>query len=257
MNDDTQSITVARYRETRPLQTAGLLSPILGMLLILSGCGTPAELDSASVKSDNTAPVAEASDKTGSNTNPDATPSTNMTTELATFGGGCFWCTEAVFQQIVGVEKVVSGYSNGNVPNPTYRQVCTGETGHAEVIQITFNPAKVPYVKLLEVFFKTHDPTTLNQQGADRGTQYRSGVYYHSDEQRQQAESVKKKLDESGAFNDPIVTEIVAIDEYYPAEDDHQNYYNLNAKNDGYCQFVIVPKIEKFKKTFADLLKDE
>lgn len=255
MHDQTNSHTVG---VVRLFQKARLPAPILGMLMLISGCGTPEEVDSvASMKSDNTAPVADAAVNIETNSNPDADPSANMTTELATFGGGCFWCTEAVFQRIDGVEKVVSGYSNGDVPNPTYDQVCSGRTGHAEVIQITYNPAKVPYVKLLEVFFMTHNPTTLNQQGADRGTQYRSGVYYHSDEQRQQAQDVKKKLDESGAFDDPIVTEIVAIDEYYPAEGYHQNYYNLNANNDGYCQAVIVPKVEKFKKTFADLLKDD
>jgi len=225
------------------------------VLVLLIGCGTP-EVDSVT-KSNSAAPIADAGDIETAKPDPDSDTSKPMTTELATFGGGCFWCTEAVFQRIDGVEKVVSGYCNGQVENPTYEQVCTGQTGHAEVIQITFNPEKVPYVKLLEVFFKTHDPTTLNQQGADIGTQYRSGVYYHSEEQRQQAEEVKKKLNESGAFNDPIVTEIVAIDNYSAAENYHQNYYNLNANTNGYCQAVIVPKVEKFKKTFADLLKDE
>lgn len=184
----------------------------------------------------------------------------NMTNEsaaglqLATFGSGCFWCTEAIFQKLKGVEKVESGYSGGKVKNPTYKEVCSGLTGHAEVIQLTYDPAIVSYDELLEVFWKTHDPTTLNKQGADEGTQYRSVIYYHNDEQKRLAESYKKKLDESGAFDRPIVTEITPFSAFYKAEDYHQNYFNLNGSAP-YCSYVIQPKVEKFKKVFKDKLK--
>ena len=173
----------------------------------------------------------------------------------ATFGSGCFWCTEAVFQRVDGVEKVVSGYMGGSVKNPSYREVTTGKTGHAEVIQLHYDPAKISYDELLEIFWATHDPTTLNRQGADVGTQYRSVVFFHTDDQGKLAEAYKKKLDESGAFDNPIVTEITAASEFYVAEDYHQNYFNLNG-NAPYCSFVIQPKIEKFKKVFANKLKD-
>lgn len=174
--------------------------------------------------------------------------------EVATFGNGCFWCTEAVFQQLEGVVKVESGYSGGQVKNPTYKQVCTGTTGHAEVIQITYDPEKISFEELLEVFWKTHDPTTLNRQGADVGTQYRSAVFYHTDEQRRLAEEYKKKLDASGAFPRPIVTEITRFTEFYKAEDYHQNYYKENGEQP-YCQIVIRPKLEKFEQVFAKKLK--
>lgn len=176
--------------------------------------------------------------------------------QIATFGAGCFWCTEAVFLNVKGVTKVVSGYSNGKVKNPTYREVCTGQTGHAEVTQITFDPAQVSFEELLEVFWNTHDPTTLNRQGADEGTQYRSAVFYHNDEQKKIAEAYKKQLEASKLYKDPIVTEIAPLVSFYPAEDYHQNYYALNA-GQGYCQFVIRPKVEKFKKQFATKLKKE
>jgi len=183
-------------------------------------------------------------------------PSTeNSELALATFGNGCFWCTEAIFQQLEGVSKVVSGYAGGKVKNPTYKEVCSGLTGHAEVIQLTYNPSIITYTELLEVFWQTHDPTTLNRQGADVGTQYRSVVFYHTDEQRQLAEVYKKKLNESGAFDSPIVTEISPLSEYYAAEEYHQNYYNLNG-NAPYCSYVIQPKIDKFKKVFKSKLKD-
>lgn len=174
---------------------------------------------------------------------------------LATFGNGCFWCTEAIFQQLKGVSKVVSGYAGGSVKNPTYKEVCTGQTGHAEVIQIIYDPTVISFPELLEVFWQTHDPTTLNRQGADVGTQYRSVVFYHTDEQKQLAESYKKKLNESGAFDKPVVTEISPLSEYYPAEDYHQNYYNLNGSAP-YCSYVIQPKLDKFKKVFKDKLKN-
>jgi peptide-methionine (S)-S-oxide reductase len=174
--------------------------------------------------------------------------------ETATFASGCFWCTEAIFLNVDGVQSVVSGYTGGKVKNPTYKEVCSGLTGHAEAIQITYDPSKVTYDELLEFFWKTHDPTTLNRQGNDAGTQYRSAVYYHNDEQKRLAEHYKKKLDESGAFDDPIVTEITAATTFYKAEDYHQNYYNLNSSAP-YCSFVIQPKLEKFKKAFKEKLK--
>lgn len=175
--------------------------------------------------------------------------------ELATFGSGCFWCTEAIFQDLKGVQKVESGYSGGSVKNPTYKEVCSGLTGHAEVIQIRYDPDEISFDELLEIFWQTHDPTTLNRQGADVGTQYRSAIFYHTENQKKLAEEYKKKLDASGAFNDPIVTEITPYTVFYKAEDYHQNYYNLNG-NVPYCNFVIKPKLEKFKKVFAEKLKN-
>lgn len=174
--------------------------------------------------------------------------------QVATFGNGCFWCTEAIFQQLNGVEKVVSGYSGGKVKNPTYKEVCSGLTGHAEVIQITYDPEKISFDELLEVFWKTHDPTTLNRQGADEGTQYRSAVFYHTEEQKHLATGYRKKLDASGAFNNPIITEITPFSEFYPAEDYHQNYFNLNGTAP-YCSYVIQPKLEKFRQVFKSKLK--
>jgi peptide-methionine (S)-S-oxide reductase len=174
--------------------------------------------------------------------------------EKATFGSGCFWCTEAVFDELAGVKSAVSGYSGGHVPNPSYEQVCTGLTGHAEVIQVTYDPKKISFAELLEVFWKTHDPTTLNRQGPDTGTQYRSAVFYHSDQQRREAEHYKTKLDESGAFDAPIVTEITPFEKFYPAEDFHQQYYANNPRQ-GYCAMVVKPKVVKFRKAFKDKLK--
>jgi len=176
------------------------------------------------------------------------------TTELATFGAGCFWCVEAVFQQLDGVESVASGYAGGGLPNPTYEQVCSGQTGHAEVCQIRYTPSKISYAELLEVFWKTHDPTTLNRQGADQGTQYRSVIFYHNERQRQSAEKYRNELDASKAWDDPIVTEISASVDFYEAERSHQNYYVLNPRA-GYCQFVIVPKMNKFREVFGAKLK--
>jgi len=175
--------------------------------------------------------------------------------QIATFGTGCFWCTEAVFQSLKGVYKVESGYSGGKVVNPTYKEVCNGNTGHAEVVQITYDPKVISFSKLMEVFFKTHDPTTLNRQGADVGTQYRSAVFYHNEEQRRFAEEIKEKLNKEKAYDSPSVTEITAFTKFYPAEDYHQDYYNLNGQSNGYCRMVIQPKLEKFKKAFADALK--
>ncbi len=175
-------------------------------------------------------------------------------TETATFGGGCFWCTEAIFRSLKGVETVESGYSGGKTKNPTYQEVCTGETGHAEVIQITFDPKLIDFRELLEVFWETHDPTTLNRQGADRGTQYRSAIFYHSLQQKEIAEKYKEELTKEKVFNGPIVTEITPFDKFYKAENYHQDYF-ANNRSQGYCQMVIVPKIEKFRKIFKDKLK--
>lgn len=175
--------------------------------------------------------------------------------EMATFGSGCFWCTEAVFEQLKGVVSVESGYSGGTVKNPTYKQVCTGLTGHAECVRIVFDPKVISYAELLEVFWQSHDPTTPNQQGADVGTQYRSVIFYHNEQQRQLAETYKKKLDDARVFQAPIVTQIVPAAEFYRAEDYHQNYYKLN-RQAPYCQMVIRPKLDKVKKVFADKLKE-
>lgn len=175
--------------------------------------------------------------------------------EIATFGAGCFWCVEAIFQRLEGVEEVQSGYMGGEIKNPSYKEVCTGRTGHAEVCQITFDPAVISFDELLSIFWQTHDPTTLNRQGADVGTQYRSAIFYHSDEQKDAAEAFKMRLDASGEFNAPIVTEITAASAFYPAEDYHQDYFMLNG-DQPYCRAVIAPKVEKFEKYFKDKLKD-
>jgi len=172
----------------------------------------------------------------------------------ATFGSGCFWCTEAVFLKVKGVAKVVSGYSGGLVPNPTYEAVTTGRTGHAEVIQLSYDPQTISYEELLEIFFNTHDPTTLNRQGADIGTQYRSVIFYHDENQKEIAEKTKAILDSLKIWDNPIVTELSPFEKFYAAEDYHQNYYDNNP-NQPYCNFVITPKIEKFQKVFQEKLK--
>lgn len=175
--------------------------------------------------------------------------------QLATLGGGCYWCVEAVFQRLAGVDQVVSGFMGGEVENPTYEAVCSGATGHAEVCQISFDPDRIGFEELLEVFWKTHDPTTLNRQGHDVGTQYRSVVFYHDDEQKRLAQQSKARLDESGAFANPIVTEISPASTCYPAQADHQNYFNLNKHRNPYCQ-MIQYKVDKFEAAFADRLKN-
>lgn len=174
--------------------------------------------------------------------------------DTATFGAGCYWCTEAQFQQLKGVEKVESGFAGGNVKNPTYKEVCTGTTGHAEVCNITFDPSVISYDEMLAAFWTTHDPTQLNRQGNDVGTQYRSSIFYHNAEQKAKAEEYKKKLNEENVFEKPVVTEIVPFTVFYKAEDYHQNYYNENG-DQPYCSFVVRPKVEKFKKVFKDKLK--
>ncbi|MHA7059078.1 peptide-methionine (S)-S-oxide reductase MsrA [Aquimarina sp. M1] len=176
--------------------------------------------------------------------------------KTAVFAGGCFWCTEAVFQRLEGVCKVKSGYTGGTIKNPAYREITTGRTGHAEAIKIEYDADIISYNELLEIFFATHDPTTLNRQGADRGTQYRSAVFYIGDKQMEIAHSMIEKLTKEGVFDSPIVTQIAALEAFYDAEDDHQNYYNQHS-NQGYCQFVINPKLSKLQHTFRSKLKKE
>jgi len=177
-----------------------------------------------------------------------------MTTELATLAGGCFWCLEAVFEQLRGVTKVQSGYAGGHVPNPSYEAVCTGMTGHAEVVQVAFDPAVISYRDLLGVFFTLHDPTTLNAQGGDVGTQYRSAIFYHDDEHRRVAEEVVRELEAEHVFDDPIVTEIVPLTTFYPAEEYHREYYRRNT-NQPYCRAVIAPKVAKLRSKYLEKLK--
>ena len=174
--------------------------------------------------------------------------------QQTTFAAGCFWCIEAAFLELRGVKSIVSGYAGGTDPNPTYEAVCRGTTGHAEVIQITFDPQQIDFNKLLEVFWTIHNPTTLNRQGADTGTQYRSAIFYHNEQQREAAEASKQKLTEAGVFDDPIVTEIVPLEKFYPAEAYHQNYFALNP-NQPYCVAVARPKMEKVRKLFSDAVK--
>ncbi len=178
----------------------------------------------------------------------------NSKFDTATFGAGCFWCVEAQFQMLDGVESVKSGFSGGHVKNPSYREVCDGTTGHAEVCQIVYDTSKLSYKDMLEAFWKTHDPTQLNRQGNDVGTQYRSVIFYHNDEQKKLAEEYKKKLNESGAYDGPVVTEISPYSTFYKAEDYHQNYFNENG-DVPYCRFVVQPKVEKFREVFKDKLK--
>ena len=178
----------------------------------------------------------------------------NSELDTATFGSGCFWCADAIFKEVKGVEKVESGCSGGDIKNPSYREVCTGRTGHAEVVQVYYDPKVISYEELLEIFWKTHDPTTLNRQGNDVGTQYRSVIFYHNEKQKELAETYKKKLDEAGIWKNPIVTEITPFKAFYKAEDYHQDYYGQNATQP-YCRLVITPKLEKFEKIFKDKLK--
>lgn len=174
--------------------------------------------------------------------------------EKATLGAGCFWCVEAIFSSLKGVNNVTSGYSGGTVKNPSYKEVCTGKTGHAEVCQIEFDPNVISYKELLEIFWQIHDPTTLNKQGPDEGTQYRSVIFYHNNEQKEIAETLKQRLNQENVFGKPVVTEITEFTNFYPAEDYHQNYYELNGEQP-YCKMVVKPKVDKFKKVFSDKLK--
>ena len=175
--------------------------------------------------------------------------------DTATLANGCFWCTEAIFEELKGVISATSGYTGGHVVNPGYKEVCTGTTGHAECLQIVYDPAVISFDELLEVFWETHDPTTLNRQGNDVGPQYRSGVFFHNEEQRQKAEAYKDALNKSGAFTAPVVTEITAFSHFYPADDYHQEYFANNENTNPYCRIVIRPKLDKFRKVFKDKLK--
>ena len=190
-------------------------------------------------------------------TKTDSTSTANRqpsTLDTATFGAGCFWCVEAQFQMLDGVIKVESGYSGGHVKNPSYKEVCTGNTGHAEVCKITFDPSKISFEEMLFAFWQTHDPTQLNGQGNDIGTQYRSAIFYHNEKQKLLAEDYKKKLNDEKVYDKPVVTEISPFSVFYKAEDHHQNYFNQNG-NESYCQFVVRPKVEKFQKVFKGKLK--
>lgn len=187
---------------------------------------------------------------------PIATGTPPADTETATFGSGCFWCTEAVFLQLRGVKAVVSGYTGGHLKNPSYEDICRGDSGHAEVVQVTFDPRAITFAELLEVFWRSHDPTTKDRQGNDTGPQYRSAIFYHSETQRLLAERYKAKIDAAGVFAKPLVTEITKFDVFYPAEGYHQNYYANNPRQ-GYCRVVIGPKVEKLRKVFAEKLKPE
>jgi peptide-methionine (S)-S-oxide reductase len=217
---------------------------LLATIILVSACGQSKSKNLNSMSIPENSP----------NTTVDLSKISSSNIDTITLGAGCFWCIEAVFQRLNGVLTVKSGYAGGQVKNPTYKEVCSGTTGHAEVAQIVFDKTKVTFDEILEVFWKTHDPTTLNQQGADIGTQYRSAVFYHNEEQKQIAEKYKVEINKSGAYPNPVITEIVALNNYYPAEDYHQNYFNQNG-NEGYCRYVIQPKVEKFEKIFKDKLK--
>lgn len=220
-------------------------------LLVAVGCGVSVVADEAN----NKGPKAKGPTTADKAKAHETQEKTDMELTTATFGGGCFWCTEAVFDRLKGVESVTSGYMGGQVENPTYQAVCTGLTGHAEVIQIEYDADVVPFEVLLEVFWKTHDPTTLNRQGVDVGTQYRSVVFYHNEKQKALAEEYKKKLDDAGVFDSPIVTEISPAAEFYEAEDYHQDYYAKNS-NQPYCRALIPQKLRKLRNVFGDRLKE-
>ncbi|HOZ52777.1 MAG TPA: peptide-methionine (S)-S-oxide reductase MsrA [Chitinophagaceae bacterium] len=213
--------------------------PILSMLIFTLSCGAK----EGTLQNKSIFDEMESKNKT-----------MNKIIDTATVGGGCFWCTEAQLQQLNGVLTVTSGYAGGSVANPTYKEVCTGLTGHAEVIQVTFDPSIISYDELLAAFWQAHDPTQLNRQGNDIGTQYRSVIFYHNEEQKRIAEDYKKRLNDEKAYDQPVVTEVSPLPIFYKGEDYHQNYFNQNASQ-GYCQFVIQPKLDKFKKVFKDKLK--
>lgn len=258
--------SVTLLRETSALFKFGresvemkFFSAITLIVIFAFGC-SPSTAQQPS-ESESTAPSAQKKAASAENTQ-DETSETpekedeEMNLETATFAGGCFWCTEAVFLALDGVDSVLPGYMGGKVKDPTYKQVCNGTTGHAEVIQIKFDADKISFEELLFVFFKTHDPTTLNRQGNDVGTQYRSAVFFHSDEQKEAAESIKKKIDAANYYANPVVTEITAASTMYVAEDYHINYFNNNPTN-GYCRAVIPAKLDKLKKLFGDKLKSQ
>jgi len=227
-------------------RSIGALFVLLAWIGSMS-CAVAADHSEATSKSTATPALAEGKNAKGTMTE-------NGKREVATLAGGCFWCLEAVYDELKGVDSAVSGYAGGTVKNPTYKQVCNGDTGHAEVVQITFDPSVVSYKELLEVFFTIHDPTTLNRQGADVGTQYRSAIYYNSPEQKAAAEEVIKEITAEKIWDSPIVTEVTPLDKFYEAEDYHQEYFARNPTQ-GYCSFVIAPKVAKFRHKFVDKLK--
>jgi len=218
-------------------------------ILLLLAC-TSCTIDAQSSKSNQ---LEKAANETETTTNEETMATTQF--ELATLGAGCFWCVEAIFQDLKGVESVKSGYTGGHIPNPTYKQVCGGYTGHAEVVQVKFDPSVISFAEILEVFWTTHDPTTLNRQGADVGTQYRSAIFYHSEEQKEIATKSMQEV-ATKIWDDPIVTKLSAASTFYDAEAYHQDYYSSNPYQ-GYCRVVITPKVTKFRKKFADKLKDD
>lgn len=248
-------MTLTKHPEWRvDLRVVAAIAMILNCgLLVGCGIGTARQIETTAAS--GTQP-ADQSNMENNELEAAATPADDQhkKSALATFGGGCFWCVEAVFLEMRGVLVVESGYEGGHVVAPTYQQVCVGNTGHAEVCRIQYDPSAVTYEELLEVFWKTHDPTTLNQQGADVGTQYRSVIFYHNEEQKMLAEKYKQKLDAAHVFSNPIVTEISPAQTFYKAEDSHQNYFARNPFG-GYCAAVVRPKVEKFKKVFPDKVK--
>ncbi len=236
----TLNCTKFTMKKIKPhIMKTTLTSTIIGLTTLLS-CAQKSPTSTTKITMDN---------------NMDSKNQALPAVETATFANGCFWCTEAVFEELNGVISATSGYIGGKTENPTYKEICTGETGHAEALQIVFDPAKISFDELLEVFWETHDPTTLNRQGADVGTQYRSGVFYHNPEQKEKAEKYKAELNKSGAFDKPIVTEITAVSKFYPAEDYHQQYFENNENSNPYCKIVIRPKLDKFRKVFKDKLR--
>jgi peptide-methionine (S)-S-oxide reductase len=243
-----------------------ILALVSAALMVVGGVGsapvqapTPRGIAAQASQTQGDGPAAERPQEGPSVETPqepqaEPTPPVSSEPKLATFGGGCFWCTEAVFELVKGVHDVVSGYAGGQVPFPSYDAVCTGRTGHAEVVQVTYDPSVVSYPELLEIFWRTHDPTTLNRQGPDIGTQYRSIILCHDDEQREIAEGLKKRLNENKVFKRPVVTQVVPYQIFYPAEPYHQDYFRKNP-NAGYCQMMIVPKLKKFSQTFREKMR--
>lgn len=241
------------------MRFSALLSLVCCLLLSLSGCSSATNSEAPSVTADPPVSISGTDEASVSGNEIASVDASEQATEVpkqqtATFAAGCFWCVEAVFEQIKSVENVRSGYTGGTAETASYYVVSEGNTGHAEVIQFEFDPSVISYEELLEIFWTSHDPTTLNRQGADRGTQYRSAIFYHSDEQRDLATAYKKRLNDEKAFGDPVVTEIARFDKFYTAERGHQDYFAQNGTAP-YCQRVIRPKVEKVRKVFADKLK--
>jgi peptide-methionine (S)-S-oxide reductase len=238
----------------KKINRTGMKSTLGLLMMVISALSSCAQISSSTTQSSNNNNTTMSNTSAATNKNETIMSTANDT---ATFANGCFWCTEAIFEQLEGVISATSGYTGGKTESPTYKQVCSGETGHAECLQIVYDPKKISFDELLEVFWQTHDPTTLNRQGADAGTQYRSGIFYHNEEQKQKAETYKAALDKSGAFDKPIVTEITPFSKFYPAENYHQEYFENNGTSNPYCQIVIKPKVDKFKKVFKDKLKKQ